>query len=202
MDAATKARLFEPFFTTKGVGKGTGLGLATVYGIVEQNRGFIEVLSEVGKGTVFRIHLPRHKGLPERTNAGATLAGQPGHETILLVEDEAALLEVYSTMLRRSGYQVLAARSPGEAIALAGQHRGALDLLITDVVMPEMNGWSLARTIVSLFPKIRCLFMSGYSADVIAHQGHIEPGVFFLQKPVRARELLAMVQTLLDSRRG
>jgi two-component system cell cycle sensor histidine kinase/response regulator CckA len=200
MDAETRARVFEPFFTTKGIGKGTGLGLATVYGIVEQNRGFIDLQSEVGRGTVFTVHLPRHWGKPESTQAEAAHAATRGRETILLVEDEAPLLEVTRRMLAASGYRLLIASSPGQAVQLARELQGNIDLLITDVIMPEMTGRELAKQILSLYPHVRCLFMSGYTAEVIAYQGKLEEGVLFLQKPFTGQELLTLVRQGLDRR--
>jgi PAS domain S-box-containing protein len=185
MDAATVAHLFEPFFTTKDRGKGTGLGLATVYGIVRQNNGFIQVHSEPGHGTTFRIHLPRcaeeMAAVPEKKEAaGAT---KSGGETVLLVEDEPMILDITCRMLDLLGYRTVIAATPGEAIRLAREHAGRIDLLMTDVVMPEMNGRELARNLLSLYPDLKRLFMSGYTADVIAHHGVLDPGVHFLQKP-------------------
>jgi CheY-like chemotaxis protein len=194
MDAETRARVFEPYFTTKGTGKGTGLGLATVYGIVEQNHGFIDLRSEVGQGTVCTIHLPRHLGKAEAARVEPAGEKPPGQETILLVEDEAPLLEVTRRMLAKYGYRLLVAASPGQALQLAREHHGTIDLLITDVIMPEMTGRDLARQILSLYPQARCVFMSGYTADIIAHQGKLEEGVLFLQKPFTAQSLLAVVR--------
>ena len=184
------AHLFEPFFTTKEVGKGTGLGLATVYGIVEQNRGFIDVRSERGAGTTFTIYLPRH-AISAQTPRPSTVAAtrSPGRGTILLVEDEEAVLKLTQLMLEGLGYTVIVARAPGEALRLAWEHSGKIDLLMTDVVMPEMNGRDLAEKISSLHPNTRCLFMSGYTADVIAYHGVLDEGVQFLQKPFSTAEL-------------
>ena len=203
MDQATLSHVFEPFFTTKEVGKGTGLGLATVYGIVQQNNGFIDLRSEPGQGTVFTIYLPRHveKGVRERTDAIAPKI-QPGQETILLVEDETPLLDVTRRMLEKRGYRVLTASTPGLAIQVAREHAGNIDLLITDVVMPEMNGRDLAKNFLSLYPHAKRLFMSGYTADVIAHQGVLDEGVFFIQKPFSAKDLAAMVREVLDAGRA
>jgi PAS domain S-box-containing protein len=203
MDPATLSHAFEPFFTTKEVGKGTGLGLATVYGIVKQNNGFIDAHSELGKGTVFTIYLPRHVGktVPARLD-GATGTVEPGRETILLVEDETSLLEITQRMLGKHGYRVLTASTPGQAIQLAREHAGTIDLLITDVVMPEMNGRDLAKNILSLYPQTKRLFMSGYTADVIAHQGVLDEGVFFIQKPFSAQDLAAMVRKVLEHPEG
>jgi signal transduction histidine kinase len=199
MDAETLSHLFEPFFTTKALGQGTGLGLATVYGAVKQNHGFINVYSEPGQGTTFKIYLPRHaaKAVP-LAEAGRAQAEACGSETILLVEDEPAILSVATKTLERLGYRVLAARTPGEAIRLAKERRGRIDLLITDVVMPEMNGRDLARNLQSLYPDIRRLFMSGYTANVIAHQGVLDPGVHFLQKPFSVQDLGAKIREALE----
>ena len=202
MDAETVAHIFEPFFTTKKVGEGTGLGLATVYGIVKQNDGFIEVYSEPGQGSVFNIFLPRHKAksVPEAKDGASPKPIVPGQATILLVEDEPALLNMTCAMLRRLGYTVLAASSPGEAIRLAEQHPGEIHLLMTDIVMPEMNGRDLAKTLLGLYPDIKRLFMSGYMSEVVAHHGVLDEGVSFLQKPFAMKELTAkLVEALTGS---
>ncbi|MBC2710154.1 MAG: PAS domain S-box protein [Desulfosarcina sp.] len=199
IDAETLSHLFEPFFTTKEVGKGTGLGLATVYGMVKQNNGFINVYSEPGQGTTFKIYLPRHA-----TEAGRTTkmdAAQPaarGHETILLVEDEPMILDITTTMLEHQGYTVQAAATPGEAIRLAREHAGEIHLLMTDVVMPEMNGRDLAKNLLSLYPNLKRLFMSGYTANVIAHHGVLDEGVQFIQKPFSVQTLAVKVREVLD----
>jgi CheY-like chemotaxis protein len=199
MDTDTQAHLFEPFFTTKEQGKGTGLGLATVYGIVKQNGGSIYVRSEVGHGTTFSMYLPRHVGEAEPARADdSARATTRGHETILLVEDEPAILSLTTTMLERQGYTVLAAHTPGDAIRLATEHAGQIHLLMTDVIMPEMNGRDLARSLLSLYPHLRRLFMSGYSSNVIAHEGVLDAGVSFLQKPFSNKELAAKVRETLD----
>lgn len=193
--------LFEPFFTTKGVGEGTGLGLATVYGIVKQNEGFINVYSEPGEGTTIKIYLPRVEDIATETPATDTQAPPESRgETVLLVEDEAAILKVGSTMLRQLGYSVLEALSPGEALDLVSSHEGEIDLLITDVVMPEMNGRDLAARIGEIRTGIGCLFMSGYTANVIAHHGVLEAGVMFIQKPFSLRDLAVKVRETLDTR--
>ena len=199
IDAETLSHLFEPFFTTKEVGKGTGLGLATVYGMVKQNNGFIDVYSKPGQGTTFKIYLPRHA-----TESGRTAlmdASQPaarGHETILLVEDEPMILDITTKMLERQGYTVQAAATPGEAIRLAREHVGEIHLLMTDVVMPEMNGRDLAKNLLSLYPNLKRLFMSGYTADVIAHHGVLDEGVQFIQKPFSVQTLAVKVRGVLD----
>ena len=194
----TQAYLFEPFFTTKEVGQGTGLGLATVYGIVTQNSGFIEVDSSPGEGATFRVYLPCHGAEEVSTTGGEAPPPAQGHETILLVEDEPLILKMARVMLERNGYTVLTAVTPGEAIRLARERGGDIHLLMTDVVMPEMNGRDLARELQSLYPELKCLFMSGYTADVIAHHGVLDQGVHFLQKPFSVRELTAKVREALE----
>ncbi|MCM2332895.1 MAG: PAS domain S-box protein [Anaeromyxobacteraceae bacterium] len=201
MDQETLARVFEPFFTTKAHGKGTGLGLATTYGIVKQNGGFIGVSSEPGVGTAFAIHLPRHQGAAVLPSAGGALQAARGHETVLLVEDERSILQVARRMLEGQGYRVLAASSPAEGLRLAAEHPGQVDLLLTDVVMPELNGQEVARILQERHPRARRLFMSGYTADVIARQGVLAEGVHFIQKPFTAESLAAAVRSALDAGR-
>ncbi|MFH0726927.1 MAG: response regulator [Pseudomonadota bacterium] len=200
MDKKTLDQVFEPFFTTKEIGKGTGLGLATVYGIVKQNNGFITLCSEPEHGTTFKIHLPRHVSKPGqmRTESPAAPA-VGGDETILLVEDEPTTRDIARLILEKWGYRVLAASTPGEAVRVAGEHPLEIHLLLTDVVMPEMNGRDLAKTIASFCPEIRTLFMSGYTGDIIAHQGVLDAGVHFIQKPFSMGGLAAKVREALDS---
>ncbi len=199
MDKEVLSKLFEPFFTTKGMGKGTGLGLSTIYGIVKQNNGFINLYSEPGQGTTFRIYLPRHIGKAERM-AMEESQELPlcGREIVLVVEDEPALLDLSRLILERQGYRVLTAGTPGEAIRLAEGYPEEIHLLITDVVMPEMNGRDLARKMLSLYPNMKRLFMSGYTANVIAHHGVLDEGVYFIQKPFSRRDLAAKVREVLD----
>ena len=199
MDPETLGRLFEPFFTTKEVGQGTGLGLPTVYGIVKQNGGFIDVDSAPGRGSTFEIFLPRHgyASLPAPAAAPAPPA-VGGRETILLVEDEPSILAIGREMLKNLGYQVLGAASPGEALRQAQTHAGKIQLLITDVVMPGMNGSDLAQQLAILHPGIRRLFMSGYTADIIAHHGILHDDVHFIQKPFTLKELAAKVREILN----
>jgi CheY-like chemotaxis protein len=202
MAAETLARIFEPYFTTKGIGRGTGLGLATVYGTVRQSNGFIHVDAELGKGTTFTIYFPRHVGKTEPVQpAAASAPAKLGHATILLVEDETSLLNLATTVLERLGHTVLAAASPTEAIRLAEAHPKQLQLLITDVVMPEMNGRDLAKHLVSTCPGLKSLFMSGYTDDLIAHHGALDEGVEFIQKPFSARDLAAKVHEVLGNER-
>ncbi len=200
MDSEILSHVFEPFFTTKEVGKGTGLGLATIHGIVKQNNGFIEVNSKPDLGTTFKIYLPRHeKGSVVKPKRDSTYAPARGNESILLVEDETMILEMTTTMLERQGYKVLSASTPGLAIRLASEHAGVIHLLITDIVMPEMNGKELAKILLSLYPKLKCLFMSGYTADVIAHHGVLDSGVDFIQKPFDLKDLATKIRNVLDT---
>ena len=199
MDRETQARIFEPFFTTRGLGEGTGLGLSTVYGIVKQNEGFINVYSEPGKGTTFRIYLRRHEG--DAAQAGATVAAAPseGHgETVLLVEDEPAILSLGRRMLESLGYRVLTAGTPREALAIADEHADGIVLLITDVVMPGMNGRELSRRLQERYPGAGTLFMSGYTPNVVTHRGVLEEGVHFMHKPFSRAELAAHVRAALE----
>jgi len=203
MDQETISKMFEPFFSTKEVGKGTGLGLATVYGIVKQNDGFINVYSEPDQGTTFRIYLPQYRGEadnPEKKTADKI--DMDGNETILLVEDEPSILRMTRIMLERMGYTILAAGTPGEAIALAREHAGEIHMLMTDVVMPEMNGRDLAKNLLSLYPDLKRLFMSGYTANVIAHHGVLDEGVQFIHKPFSKQDLAIKVRKVLDEATG
>lgn len=199
MDQETLAKLFEPFFTTKEAGKGTGLGLAMVYGIVRQNNGFINVSSEPGNGTTFNIYLPRHLDKEELLSKTVPMGpARGGHETILVVEDELSILEMVTTMLQRKGYTVLAAATPGGAIESAQKHAEGIHLLLTDVIMPEMNGRDLALRLLSIHPSIKRLFMSGYTADVIANHGVLDEGVNFIQKPFTMKNLALKVREVLE----
>jgi PAS domain S-box-containing protein len=198
MSEETQARIFEPFFTTKAQGEGTGLGLAMVYGIVKQNGGFIDVESAPGRGATLRIYLPRCAGEVPAADAGRPPASAPApRETVLVVEDEPLILTVTTRMLAHLGYGVLAAKSPGEAFALAKQHAGGVDLLLSDVIMPAMNGRDLAAALLAQHAGLRCLFMSGYTADIIAEHGVLAAGVHFLQKPFTLQELEAKLREAL-----
>jgi CheY-like chemotaxis protein len=200
IDPETAAHLFEPFFTTKPVGRGTGLGLATVYGIVKQNDGCVEVDSEVGRGTTVRIFLPSVEA--DVTGATTDMAAglpQSGHETVLLVEDESAVLRLSKIVLERFGYKVLTAGTPSEAIQVFTTHEGLVHLLVTDVVMPEMNGRELAARLRETHPDLKALFVSGYSASALAPRGVLDEGVHFLQKPFSLEDLAASVRHALDA---
>jgi two-component system cell cycle sensor histidine kinase/response regulator CckA len=199
MDKKTLGKLFEPFFTTKEVGKGTGLGLSTVYGIVRQNSGFIEVESDPGRGTTFRLYLPRTKA-PESQPQQDEQRFDPskGVETILLVEDEKSILDLGKRILERCGYRVLAAGDPEEALKLARNHSGRIDLLITDIIMPTMNGKELAEKLSEFVPPSRNLFMSGYTGEAIMESGVVEEGVNFLPKPFSVKTLTEKVRAVLS----
>ncbi len=199
MDEETQEHLFEPFFTTKGVGQGSGLGLAMVYGIVKQNHGFIHLESRPGQGTTFHILLPQHPDVPMQQPAAPPDHIPESHgETILLVEDDPILREMGEIMLLRLGYVVLSAATPGEAIRLVEDGHPHIHLFITDVVMPEMNGRELADRLLSIRPSMKHLFMSGYTADVIVPRGVSDVGGHFIQKPFTMRDLAVKVRTLLD----
>jgi len=200
MDKKTHDQIFEPFFTTKGIGKGTGLGLSTVYGIVKQNHGFINVYSEPDNGTTFKIYIPSDTAgieVPKDAKSSKLLLGRG--ETVLLVEDESVLLVLIKRLLESLGYTVLSAPGPEDAFRLAEEHIGAIHLLLTDVIMPKMNGRDLAHQLTTLYPDMKHLFMSGYTSNVIAHQGILDEGVNFIQKPMSKNDLAAKVRKVLDT---
>ena len=200
MSAETMARIFEPFYTTKEVGKGTGLGLSMVYGIVKQSGGYIWVYSEPNQGTTFKIYLPRMDQPIE--DAGAEKRSPQvvrGTETILLVEDDPQLRQLSSTVLTHCGYNVLAASSPEEGLSICNSNHRDIRLLVTDVIMPRMNGRQLAEQVLKMFPKIRVLYISGYTDNAIVHYGVLDPGLWFLPKPFTLSALVAKVREVLDS---
>jgi len=200
MDKETQARIFEPFFTTKRPGQGTGLGLSTVYGIVKQSAGYIYAYSEPGKGTTFRIYLPCIRGEVEILRREETLSIHEGAETILLVEDNAPLRELARTMLKGLGYVVLDSGNPLEAIRTAERHDGPIPLLITDLVMPHINGRVLAKTLTTVRPEMKVLYTSGYSSDVCVEQGELEAECPLLEKPFTLETLAKRVRELLDAK--
>ena len=201
MDQETIAQVFEPFFTTKGHGKGTGLGLSTVYGIVKQNNGFVYVYSEPGQGTTFKIYLPEVVAeVAEVTDDVKPNAPVGRGETILLVEDEKTVRVICGRFLEGLGYRVLAAETPEQALEITAEHPGDLDVLLTDVVMPGMDGMELAKRIGDHMPRLKTLFMSGYTADVIVRRGVLDEGAHFLPKPFTQGDLARKVHDLLTSR--
>src|SRR5438445_363655 len=200
MDEATKARIFEPFFTTKEAGKGTGLGLATGYGIVQQSGGFIWVYSEPGQGATFKIYLPRVSATARQpTPTPASPGTLRGTETILLVEDEAPVRTVVRNVLQRYGYAILEAPDIEAAIAFGERHDGEIHLLLTDVVMPGLHGTEVAARVARARPNLRVIFMSGYTDDAVIRHGVLHPGVAYLQKPFGPEALARKVREVMDS---
>ena len=203
MTREVQAHLFEPFYTTKPVGRGTGLGLSTVYGIVKQSGGTIWVYSEPGQGTTFKLYFPEavtHSELPIR--AAVTPADHSGTEAILLVEDDQQVRTTVGGMLRRAGYHVIEASNGGEALMICEQHGGTIALLLTDIVMPKMNGRQLAERLRQIRPELRVIYMSGYTENVVVHHGVVDSGVDFLQKPLISNALLPKVRAVLDRGTG
>ena len=198
MSAETQAHIFEPFFTTKDKGKGTGLGLSTVYGIVKQSGGYIWVYSEPGRGTTFKIYLPRVDKAAESLSPPAESPPSGGTETMLLVEDEDMVRVLARDALRLAGYTVLEAPHGGEALLLCERHPGKIDLLLTDVVMPHMSGPELAERLAPLRPDMRVLFMSGYTDGAMAQQDALGPDTPFIQKPFTPGSLVRKVREVLD----
>jgi CheY-like chemotaxis protein len=200
MDEQTRSRVFEPFFTTKGPGKGTGLGLATVYGIVTQSGGDIQLYSEPGRGTTFKIYLPRVAEVAaeadDTTSPGPAVAR--GDETVLLVEDEPEVRDLAREILEGSGYTVLQACDPLEAVLMAEQHLGAIHLLLTDVIMPRQSGRALVERLGPLRPEMQVLYMSGYTNEAIVRHGVLDPDTLFIQKPFTPAALANKVRAALD----
>jgi two-component system cell cycle sensor histidine kinase/response regulator CckA len=201
MDEKTKRHLFEPFFTTKERGKGTGLGLATVYGIVKQSEGYIWAESEPKQGSTFRVYLPRSQRQSEAvTPAAAPAPRHVGSETVLLVEDEAGVRDLARRMLKHAGYRVLDAASGPDAEAVFARHRGSIDLLITDVIMPGMSGPDLFRRLTVDQPGLKVVFISGYATEAMTRQLKVNRGQPHVQKPFTADQLVSSVRSVLDSR--
>jgi signal transduction histidine kinase len=200
MDEATRTRAFEPFFTTKAHGRGIGLGLSSVFGIVRQSGGNVWLSSEPGSGSRFTVYLPEVSSQGAQFGLKDSSAAPRGHETVLLVEDEPQVRAVANALLKRFGYTVLEAKDPGEALSLAHEHRNAIDLLLTDVVMPQMNGRQLADKLLVLMPDLKVLFMSGFTGDIVIEAGDVNPRAAFLPKPLTPDALARKVRTVLDAR--
>jgi CheY-like chemotaxis protein len=199
MDNKTLTHIFEPFFTTKPQGSGTGLGLSTVYGIVKQSGGYVWVYSEIGIGTTMKVYLPRVDDGASPPLAAGHKTKQEGVETVLLVEDEDGVRALTRHVLKKSGYTVLEARNGAEAMAMCEAHSGTIDLLLTDVVLEQMSGREIAEQILKRCPRIRVLYMSGYTDDAILRHGVLAAGTFFLQKPFTTDGLSRKVREVLDA---
>jgi two-component system cell cycle sensor histidine kinase/response regulator CckA len=199
MDKETQEHIFEPFYSTKEKGKGTGLGLSTVYGIVKQNKGFIWVYSEPGQGTTFKIYMPRaEEKVKTEEKVQTSEKHLSGSETVLVVEDDDSLRNLAQKTLRQYGYRVLTARNGEDALSIGKEYEGQIDLLLTDVVMPTMNGKETAERLQPLYPQMKVIYMSGYTDDAIVHLGVLEPGINFLQKPFSPEPLAIKVREVLD----
>ena len=198
MNEEIVSQIFEPFFTTKEQGKGTGLGLSTVYGVIRQSKGTVTVYSEPGRGTTFKVYLPRVDSPSPKEKRRSGVPAARGNETILLVEDEETVRKIAERILRKTGYKVLTAANGGEALLLFEKHGEELDLLLTDVVMPNMSGRELAERLAAIQPGLKVLYTSGYTDNSIVHHGVLDPGTEFIGKPFAADELARKVRKVLD----
>jgi two-component system cell cycle sensor histidine kinase/response regulator CckA len=199
MDAETQAHIFEPFFTTKETGKGSGLGLATVYGVVQQSGGHISVYSELGRGSTFKVYLPRAGDVIEpQAVSPVRQPAMRGKETILVAEDDEQVRDLAVAILKACGYLVLELEHANDAERVCEHHGGEIDLLLTDVVMRDVSGPELARRVQNVLPEIKVLFMSGYTDSAIVHQGVLDPGIAFLPKPFTPSTLAGRVRQVLD----
>jgi len=199
MDKSMIKNIFEPFFTTKGVGKGTGLGLSTVYGIVKQNGGFINVYSEMGEGTTFKIYLKcESEGAEKIEGSQKTISTESKGETVLIVEDEEAILQIAEKMLETLGYNILTANSPQEALSIAKKYSGKIDIIVTDVVMPGLDGKKMSDKVIAIHPDVKVLFMSGYTSNVIEQHGLVGENVNFIQKPFQMDDLALKIRQTLN----
>jgi CheY-like chemotaxis protein len=198
MDTMTQSRVFEPFFTTKAMGMGTGLGLATVHGIVAQSGGYVTLESAIAAGTTFTVYLPRVDETPAAHDQGGPMSQRGNNETILLVEDEQAVRALARRVLVRAGFRVVEAMSPKEALRLAGEHAHEIRLVLSDVVMPEMSGPALVAKLTEVCPNARVLYISGYTDDEVFGRGLANPGTQLLQKPFSAQQLVERVRATID----
>ena len=198
MTEKVKARIFEPFFTTKEIGKGTGLGLSTVYGIIKQSGGYIWVYSEIGRGSCFKVYLPRVDGPADEAPRNTRQPARHGSETVLLVEDEDGVRALMRQVMHRHGYNVLEARHGGEALLMCERHQGKIDMLVTDVVLEQMSGRELAERLLKIRPGMKVLYVSGYADDAIVHHGVLTAGMEFLQKPFTTEALARKIRYVLD----
>jgi two-component system, cell cycle sensor histidine kinase and response regulator CckA len=199
MDEETQTHIFEPFFTTKELGKGTGLGLSTVYGVVNQSGGFVWVYSEIGHGSVFKIYLPRvDQSVQQKRPNELAPELYRGTETVLLVEDEESIRTLTRSLLEKGGYTVIEASNGAQALEVAGRHSGPIDLLLTDVVMPGMNGRVLAQRMIEAHPKMRVLYISGYTGSFSHHGELFDPAAILVQKPFSRATLLRNLREAMD----
>ncbi len=202
MDEETRSRVFEPFFTTKARGRGTGLGLSTVYGILDQSGGYVRVRSDLGKGTSFELYLPQIDGPPDGPDTHSISETTGAGETLLLVEDEETVLKFARVVLERAGYRVIAAKNGDDALRSVREYPGPIHLLVTDVVMPGMSGHVLFESLQPLRPDLPVLYTSGYTDDAIVHHGVLDPGTHLLEKPYSQSSLLGSVRNVLASRQA